>query len=234
VQGMLRAIIFDFNGIILNDEPFHFASMRDAVAQIGIAIDREEYWSKYLPFDDVTCLQRICEDHGFALTDDLRRKILFSKVENYQRMLRSEYPLFPGVADFIRNAAARYPLALASGARRDEIETTLRETGLIDLFQVIVGAEDFTKGKPNPESYLLALDRLNSKLNGSHPSIRPHECLVIEDSVGGVHGARAAGMRCLAISNTYPPDSLRAADRILASLEHAVPAELEGLMEEVV
>jgi HAD superfamily hydrolase (TIGR01509 family) len=230
---MLRAIIFDFNGIILNDEPLHFASMRDAVAHLGVTVSREEYWSKYLPFDDPTCLQAICRDRGVDLDRETLRLTLDRKASLYQKLLQNQYPLFPGVVDFIRKSALRYPLALASGARRDEIETTLVATRLIGYFSVIVGAEDFSRGKPNPESYLLALERLNSALDGKHSPIHPHECLVIEDSVGGVRGAQAAGMKCLAVSNTYPVESLRAANRIIASLEEADPVELECLMEEV-
>ena len=223
---MLRAIIFDFNGIILNDEPLHFASMRDALADLGITVSREEYWNRYLPFDDLTCARTICRDQGIALDGDALRQVLERKSAYYQKMLQNDFPLFPGVSDFICSSARRYPLALASGARRDEIEAALHGTGLFRYFRVIVGAEDFTLGKPNPESYLLALERLNSVLNGDCTPILPRECLVIEDSVGGVQGARAAGMKCLAVSNTYPAENLRAANRIVASLSEADTAHL--------
>jgi beta-phosphoglucomutase len=231
---MLRAIIFDFNGIILNDEPLHFASMRDAVGEIGITVSREEYWQKYLPFDDAACLEAICRDRGVKLTRQSRELALGRKIALYQDLIKNEFPLFPGVASFIRAVAEQYPLALASGARREEIETTLQNTGLHDYFRVVVGAEDFTRGKPNPESYLLALDLLNSRLDGASPPILPGECLVIEDSIGGVKGARAAGMKCLAVSNTYPRESLQEANLIVASLEETNPVELKSLMEEVV
>ncbi len=229
---MLRAIIFDFNGIILNDEPLHFTSMRDAVAELGITVTREEYWKKYLPLDDVSCLGAICRDRGVNLTDESRARALGRKIALYDLLIQNEFPLFPGAVEFIRSAAAHYPLALASGARREEIERTLRQTGLSRYFRVVVGAEDFTRGKPNPESYLLALELLNSALNGKSSPIQARECLVIEDSVGGVKGARAAGMKCLAVSNTYPAESLREANRIVASLEEADLAELESLMED--
>ena len=231
---MLRAAIFDFNGIILNDEPLHFSSMKDAVAELGITISREEYWKRYLPFDDVTCLEAICHDRQLKLGPARRRRTLERKASLYQQLIQSQYPLFPGVTHFIETLAARYPLALASGARRDEIEATLHATGLMSYFQVIVGAEDFTRGKPNPESYLLALERLNDHLNSHRSPILPNECLVIEDSVGGVEGARAAGMVCLAVSNTYPPESLQAARRVVSSLVEITPDSLENLLKEVI
>jgi beta-phosphoglucomutase len=216
---MLRAIILDFNGIILNDEPLHFQAMRDCVSEIGISISEEEYWSRYLPLDDERCLQAICSTHARILTEDMRTRLLKQKITLYRRYLKNQYPLFPGAANFIRAAHARYPLALASGARRDEIESALTAVGLMECFEVIVAAQDFKLGKPHPESFLLALRWLNAKLNGKGAPIRPEDCLVIEDSMGGVEGARAAGMACLAVTNSYPAEKLWRANRVVASLE---------------
>ncbi len=229
---MLKAIIFDFNGVILDDEPLHFQSMRDSVAGLGIHITKEEYWTQYLPLDDRSCLEAICRNYSRILEDEDRRRLLELKALNYRSLLRDRKPLFPGAAEFIRAAAARYPLALASGARRDEIESTLREAGLHHCFSAIAGAEDFVLGKPHPESYLFALKLLNSRRNGVTLQIRPDECLVIEDSVDGVQGARAAGMRCLALTNTYSGESLGAANRIVSSFHEVEVDELEQLWQE--
>jgi len=229
---MLRAIIFDFNGVILNDEPLHYRSMRDTVAELGITLGEEEYWSKYLPLDDVSCLKAICSDCAVDLTPEQRRLALSRKAELYRQLLQDQYPLFPGAAQFVRSAAERYPLALASGARRDEIVRTLDTTGLRPCFRVIVGAEDFTRGKPHPESFLLALTRLNAGLNGQSTPILPSECLVIEDSMGGVRGARAAGMMCMAVTNSYPREKLLAANLIVTSLQDVRLDSLLSLLEE--
>jgi HAD superfamily hydrolase (TIGR01509 family) len=229
---MLRAIIFDFNGVILNDEPLHFQSMLDTVADVGIRITREEYWREYLPLDDSACLETICRNHSFQLGDQERARLLELKSLLYRRLLQDRYPLFPGAADFIRAAARRYPLALASGARRDEILSTLQATDLVRHFQVIAGAEDFTRGKPHPESYLFTLERLNETRNGEAGKILPGECLVIEDSVGGVKGARAAGMPCLAVAHTYPRESLTAASHVVSSIQEVKLEELESLCQE--
>jgi beta-phosphoglucomutase len=229
---MLKAILFDFNGIILDDEPIHFMAMRDTVAAMGIHLSREEYWGKYLPLDDATCLTNICRDYSIHLSARDREQALLRKAQTYRQLIHGKLPLFPGAAAFVRAAAERYPLAVASGARRDEIESTLQATGLISCFQVIVAAEDFRLGKPHPESYLLALERLNEKLDGQSARIHPPECLVIEDSIGGVQGARAAGMMCLAVSNTYPSHSLKSATKVVSSLEGVALGELEGLCNE--
>jgi beta-phosphoglucomutase len=228
---MLRAIIIDFNGVILDDEPLHFAAMREVVADYGIDLTRETYWDKYLPFDDFQCLEAICRDYSLRLPTDERVGALSRKIRIYRELLQDHLPLFPGVARFIRTAAESYPLALASGARRDEIHSTLDSAGLRRYFVVIVAAEDFSQGKPHPESFLLALERLNAAID-SRP-IRSEECLVIEDSVGGVHGARAAGMTCMAVTNSYPREKLREANRIVASLEEVRLESLQALFGEL-
>ncbi|MBN1566963.1 MAG: HAD family phosphatase [Acidobacteria bacterium] len=224
---MLKAIVFDFNGVILNDEPLHFAAMRDTVADFGIHLTREAYWEKYLPFDDTQCLESICRDHSFPLSVKEREEALSRKSHYYQDLLRGGFPLLPGASHFIQAAAEHYPLALASGARREEIETTLECTDLKRYFLAVVAAEDFHLGKPHPESFLLALERLNAALNG-YP-IKPEECLVIEDSVAGISGARAAGMACMAVTNSYPREALAAANRIINSLDEVRVDSLQDL-----
>lgn len=228
---MLKAIIFDFNGVIINDEPLHFAAMRDAVADLGIRLTREDYWGKYLPFDDKECLESICRDHSFPLSEETRGEALARKAQYYQQQLQGGFPLFQGAAQFVQATAGRYPLALASGARRAEIESALDSTGLRRHFTVIVAAEDFVLGKPNPESYLLALEWLNAARNTT--PILPGECLVIEDSVGGVRGARAAGMRCMAVTSSYPAEALQAANRVVSTLENISLDSLKDLFEDI-
>jgi HAD superfamily hydrolase (TIGR01509 family) len=226
---MLKAIIFDFNGVILDDEPLHFAAMRDTVAEFGIHLTKAAYWNKYLPYDDNECLEAICRDYSFQLNAEERETALARKSRNYQQLLRGGCPLLPGVDQFIQAAARLYPLALASGARREEIESTLELTGLKRYFLIVVAAEDFLRGKPHPESFLLALERLNAALDTL--PIRPEECLVIEDSVGGISGARAAGMSCMAVTNSYPREALAAANRIVASLGEVQLDSLQALFE---
>jgi beta-phosphoglucomutase len=229
---MLRAIIFDFNGVIFNDEPIHFASMRDAVASLGITVTREEYWRDYLPLDDWHCLAAICAAHSFPISKEETEHILQLKQQNYRRMLDGHFPVLSGTIQFIRTAAQKYPLAIASGARRAEIEVVLQQTGLQACFRVVLAAEDFVRAKPHPESYLLALARLNENLSSTASPIGPAECLVIEDSVGGVLGSRKAGMYCLAVTHTYPAQQLAGANAVLSSLEGLTLDRVEALATE--
>jgi len=228
---MLKAIIFDFNGIILNDEPLHFRAMQEAVARLGVHVTEQEYWDRYLPLDDWSCLASICRDHSRPLTKEEQEEALSHKLQAYQRLLQGNYPLFPGVARFIARAAALYPLAVATGARREEVTGTLAATGLEGYFKVVVSAQDFVKGKPHPESFLLALQRLNGRLDGCTRPIAAAECLVIEDSVHGVRGALSAGMACLAITNTYSREKLAAANRVVGSLAEVEIDSLPSLFE---
>lgn len=227
---MLRAIILDFNGVIVNDEPHHFMAMRDVVSEFGVIITEQEYWSRYLPLDDENCLQAICEYHSVELSDEQKERALMHKATRYMELIGDQYPLNQGADDFVRAAAGRYPLALASGARREEIERTLKAANLADCFKVIVAAEDFSLGKPHPESYLLALNLLNRSLS-LDSSILPEECLVIEDAIAGVQGALAAGMKCLAVCTSYPSEKLQDADWVVPSLAGLPIDSLKGIFE---
>jgi len=228
---MLKAVIFDFNGIILDDEPLHFAAMRKGAACLGIDLQKEVYWERYLPLADRECLEAICRDHSIDPGQAEFSNALVVKSRTYHRLLQDRAPLFAGAAEFIK-AAAQYPLAIASGARRQEIESTLESTGLRRYFVLILAAEDFVQGKPHPESFLLTLERLNRKVGSGF--IQPGECLVVEDSVAGVHGAKSVGMICLAVTNSYPRQLLQAADRVVASLAEVQFNSLQTLFEESV
>jgi beta-phosphoglucomutase len=124
--------------------------------------------------------------------------------------------------------AKKLPLAIASGALRHEIEIILSSIGLLANFRAIVSAEDVTRGKPEPEIFLKALARLNASLASDHP-ISPAECLVIEDSKEGIRGARHAGMKCLAVTNSHPAELLNEADSIVDSLNGIGQPQLEAI-----
>ncbi|HMY73729.1 MAG TPA: HAD family phosphatase, partial [Blastocatellia bacterium] len=121
--------------------------------------------------------------------------------------------------------AAKYPMGIVSGAEREEIEYVLVRAGIRDCFQTIITSADLNSGKPDPEGYLKLLATLNS-LNNFAPPILPEECLVIEDSRAGVQAAKNAGMRCLAVTNSYPAEQLAQANWIVAGLEDCDPASL--------
>jgi HAD superfamily hydrolase (TIGR01509 family) len=148
-------------------------------------------------------------------------------MEYYQDMIRNHVSIFPGVHSLVNSLAEKLPLAVASGALRNEIETILTAAGLLDHFKVIVGAEDVTRGKPEPEIFLKALAALNT--GESAHSIDAAQCVVIEDSKEGIRGARRAGMKCLAVTNSHPVALLKEANLIVKSLEEVTLPMLQKI-----
>jgi HAD superfamily hydrolase (TIGR01509 family) len=223
---MLRAIIFDCDGVIADTEPIHFASLQKTLDQEGIEITIEDYFSRYLALDDRGCFRLAHADHGRELSDERLAELIRRKAASVEPVMRERLELFDGVADFIRRADERFPLAIASGALRHEIELVLKHGGLTRHFDLIVSAEDVTHGKPHPEPFLKALDLINS---ARRLTVEPPECLVIEDSIHGVEAAHKAGMRCLAVTNSYTNDQLSAADMVTGSLGGVSIDQLESL-----
>lgn len=227
---MLRAVIFDFNGVIADDEPIHFELFARVMAEEGIQVSRYEYDRFYLHLNDhdafETGLTRHSLDASSLRVDSLiRRKTVY-----YNQVIQTDVNLFPDVADFIRKLSDRLPLAIASGALQAEIETILGRFNLLDRFPVIIGAEKVVRGKPFPDSYLEALKVLNRHFH-SKPEILAGETLVIEDSIGGVTGARRAGMKCLAVTNSYPGEALGEADLIVRALSEVNLNQVAQLFE---
>lgn len=214
---MLRAVIFDFNGIIANDEPIHFELFAKVMAEERVIISRDEYNLLYLHLNDRDAFKTALEKHEKTEGQGFISSLIKRKSAYYNKLISDRDLLFPDAAEFIRKTAARYPVAIASGALNEEIEFILNRAGLLDLFPVIIGAERAVQGKPHPECYLNALKGLNVHY-GRNPEMKPSEVLVIEDSVGGIDGAHRAGMLCLAVTNSYPKNDLIEADFIVDSL----------------
>lgn len=224
---MLRAIIFDFDGVIADTERFHFQALQRVLEQEQISLTWHEYTHAYLAMDDKNCFRAILSRHDREVTPRKIQELTERKAVFFFSDAADSVALFPGVTRFIHNAARKNPLAIASGALREEIEFILAKVGLREYFPVVVAAQDVEKGKPDPEAYVTALTRLNRL--GSGKPVRPSECLVIEDSRHGVAAARAAGMRCLAVTNSYAPEELAAAHVVVKSLEELDLLQLDAL-----
>lgn len=212
---MLRAIIFDCDGVIADTEPLHFAAFQRVLAEEGIALTKEDYYRYYLAFDDRGCFQKAFSNSA-PLTTERLAELIYRKASYIEPVMRTHLRLFPGVADFIRRAAGKYPLTVASGALRHEIDLVLNFGGISDCFLAIVSAEDVARGKPDPESFLKAHSIIKAHAN---VTISAQECLVIEDSLHGIEAAHLAGMPVLAVTNTFPKDQLLKADFVVESLD---------------
>lgn len=224
-MGRLRAIIFDFDGVIADTEPLHYAALRQVLsAELGIALSREDYYTEYLGFDDRGCFRAALTVHGRPLNPALIESLVEKKGQAFLAALGQELQLFPGVRELIESAVRQYRLGIASGALRHEIELILEQAGLRKAFSCITSAEDVTQGKPAPEPFLRAMAELN--VFESDHSLRPEDCLVIEDSLPGIRGARAAGMKVLAVANTHDIQHLTEAHAVTPSLDQVQLPEL--------
>jgi beta-phosphoglucomutase len=212
----LEAVVFDFDGVIANSEPLHFRAYERVLAREGVTFSEHDYFARYLGFDDVGAFDAIGRDRGLAWTRDDVAALVARKAIELEALERDVSVLFPGAAEAIARAAAMVPIAIASGARGEEIRRVLRRAQLDALFTAIVRAEDTPVSKPSPEPYLRALALLRAARGTAIDAAR---CVAIEDSRWGLESARGAGMRTIAGTNTYDEAALTAfADVVIPSL----------------
>ena len=213
---MLRAIVFDFDGVIANSEPLHFRGYRDVLAEEGVTLAEPDYYAQYLGFDDVGAFQAIGAKHGAAWTGAQIKDLVARKAVRLEALESDGSILFPGAADAIRRASAAMPIAIASGARGAEIRRVLEREHLLTCFAAIVAAEDTPVSKPAPDPYLRALALL-APATGAN--LRGAECVAIEDSVWGLASARSAGLKTVGVTHTYEASALTTADLVIGGLD---------------
>jgi HAD superfamily hydrolase (TIGR01509 family) len=221
---MLRAVVFDFDGVIADSEPLHFRALREALRPAGVVIDEREYYSTYVAYDDRTCIRLALERHGRPYDAEGVTAVAERKAEVFDELLR-RIPFFPGVPELVEALAQDLPIAIASGARREEIEKILDGGGLRAHFRAIVGADDCDRTKPDPEPYLRAV----ALLARDTPGLEPAECVAFEDTVAGIASARAAGLKVVGVATTYPADQLGAAHHVVPAIADVTRSELDAL-----
>ena len=204
-----RGIVFDFDGVLANSEPLHLRAYQEVLADLGIVINRDEYYARYLGFDDIGAFRAIAEVRRRHWTEEQIRALVVRKTAVFDEMLDSVDVLYPEAAECVRRLAARIPLGIASGALRHEIEAVLRRTRLDRHFRFIVASGDTPESKPAPDPY-----RRAAELHG----LMPAQCIAIEDSRWGIESAKTAGLRCVGITQTYAADELSQADAVISSL----------------
>lgn len=209
----MRAVLFDFDGVLVNSEPLHYRALRDALLPEGIVIDEETYARDYLAQDDRGAIRLALERRGHPYDRRQLADIQTRKSRIFEALM-PQVPFFPGARELVRELGREVPLAIASGALSSEIESLLEAGGVRDAFSAVVGADQVSQGKPHPEPYLTAMARVAERA----PDLRPGECLVFEDSMPGIAAALAAGMKVVAVTNSYPAAKLGAAHRVVDSL----------------
>ena len=226
---LLSAVVFDFDGVIADSEPFHFEGFRRVLARQGVALAKRDYYAKYLGYDDAGAFRAVLADHGQRFDDELIAGLVATKVALFPEVLAGQPVIYEGAADCIARLGASVPLAIASGAMLEDIEVVLRGTGLRERFHTIVAAEHTPRSKPHPDPYQRAVDILRER--GVLPAAAAARHIVaIEDSVWGLQSARDAGLRTVAVTTSYAAEDLTIADLVVPSLDAVTVEALDALV----
>jgi HAD superfamily hydrolase (TIGR01509 family) len=212
---MLKAIVFDFDGVLADSEPLHLRAYQDVLADEDIVLAEADYYARYLGFDDVGAFAAIGTDRGRTWTRSDIDRLVLKKAARLEALERDVSVLFPGAATVVRHAAGAVPIAIASGARGDEIRRVLEREQLTSCFTAIVAAEDTPVSKPAPEPYRRAVNLLAWAMDGD---LAAADCVAIEDSRWGLQSARAAGLRTVGVAHTYDRSSLIEADLVIDAI----------------
>ena len=216
----IAAVIFDFDGVLADTERLHLRAFQDVLAAHGRSLAERDYFERFLGYCDRDLFVEVARESGWRLDAAAIDALLTGKAERYRHHLTAGSALYDTAAGCVQCLAARFPLAIASGSLRLEIEDILAAASLRHPFRVIVGADDVSSGKPSPEPYAEAAARLG---------VDPRQTVAIEDSRWGLDSARAAGLRTIGITTTYPAAALAVADVVVDSLAEVTPDLIDRL-----
>jgi beta-phosphoglucomutase len=195
-----RAVVFDFNGTLSNDEPILCDIFRELFAAHGKPLSAQEYFDELVGLSDPEIVRTwLGPDHPDV------EEVIRERIARYRAAVADGSTVEESTRETVRYAAERVPVAIVSGAARAEVETVLRAAGLDQVVSFVVPAEDVERGKPDPEGYLRALELFDSDL-------RPAQVLVFEDTEAGIASAKAVGMTVVALTGTLAPERLTEAD----------------------
>lgn len=214
---MTRAIIFDFNGTLSDDEPILCEIFAQLFAEHGKPLSKQQYFDELAGLSDAEIVRTwLGRDHPDV------DAVIDERVDRYRAAVADGSSVHAHVREAVRYAAERVPIAICSGAARAEIEPVVEAAGLAPLVRGIVSSDDVVEGKPNPEGYVKAIDEL---LDG----VDPGDVLVFEDTEAGIASAKAAGVgRVVALTTTLDPKRLREADELIDRLDVGVLRRMLG------
>ena len=225
-----RAVLFDFDGVLVNSEPLHFYAFSEVLKSEHVELTEAESYRDLIGFDDRGAFRHVFQKRNRPLEPRVLLSLMARKSQVMMDLIRRrQFHALPGVEEFVRTLWRRGPLAICSGGLREEIETMLEGIALRDCFSAIVAAEDVEVGKPDPSGYVLAARLLSDKLKLPRP-LKPADCLVIEDAPTVIRSVKAAGFPTLAVASSYPEIKLTDADWVVRSLRpDEVARELPAL-----
>jgi HAD superfamily hydrolase (TIGR01509 family) len=206
--------------VLADSEPLHLATYQEIFSALGVPLTREDYYANYLGYDDEGVFRRMAAVHGWPLDDGRIAALVAQKSRIFDEVIATTDVLYPGAAACIERLATAFPLGIASGALAHEIRLILERAELLHHFRFVVGAGDTPESKPAPDPYIRA-----ASLHGLPPSA----CVAIEDSRWGIQSARAAGLKCVGITHTYPGAELTSANIVIDSLDDFTAELIERL-----
>ncbi|NEO29583.1 MAG: HAD family phosphatase [Symploca sp. SIO3C6] len=226
----LKAVLFDFNGVIIKDEAIHQQLIEEIIIAENLRPCPDEYREVCLGRSDNACLQDLLKRRGRFVKENYLSELIARKTQAYQRQLETmeELPLYQGLEDLIdKIRLAQLPMGIVSGALHHEIELVLERLKLAQYFTVIVSGDDLNASKPEPDGYLLAVERLNQRY--PQLQVQTSECLAIEDTFAGITAANRAGMQVVGVAHTYPFHMLHR--RANWSIDYLYELELERVQQ---
>ena len=219
----IEAVIFDFDGVIVDTEPLHHAAFQRTLEPLGLHFTWQEYVETYIGFDDRDAFRHAFSAKDRSLTPDILHTLIDRKASVFNEVIRSGVSAYPGVVDVIQLLhAQKIPLAICSGALRSDIDPILAMLSIAEFFTVIVTADDVAASKPDPECYELAFQKL---LSAHANSFSKSTTIAIEDTPAGISAAKGAGLKVCAVTNSYPAARLEAATLVVESLAAFVSAK---------
>jgi HAD superfamily hydrolase (TIGR01509 family) len=225
----LEAVIFDCDGVLVDTEPIHYKAFQRLLAPLGLDYSYDVYVERYIGYDDREAFLEAFREAGRSIDADELSKLIQAKSEALEQIVAKGISTFPGLVSLVRELLShRAPLAVASGSLRHEIRLYLRYLGFEDAFPVIVAADDVRQSKPDPETYILALERL--KQTPGLVDLNPQCCAAIEDTPAGVESARGAGLFVVGVTHSVPASELSKADIVVDSLTQLSVSRLMDLI----
>jgi beta-phosphoglucomutase len=224
----LKAVIFDFDGIIVDTEPIHYRSFQVVLEPLGLGYSWDEYVARYMGFDDRDAFTEAFRSGRKSLSPDGLEELISLKAKLFHDVVADGVTAYPGVVELICSLSSEIPLAVCSGALRSDIVPILRQLSIENAFSAMVTADEVPASKPDPASYMLTVEKLAAVF--PETGISASSCVAIEDTPAGIASASGAGIPVIAVTNSYPPDQLFNAKRIISSLADISIADFKAIV----
>ncbi len=228
---LIDAVFFDCDGVLVNTEPLHYRAFLRTLAPYGISFDYETYVNRYIGFDDRDAFSAIASDYTALFRDSDIQFLIEQKNALLIEEASRGVDTFDGVVPFVKSLFdAGIPLGLVSGSFRREVEVFLNYLGILELFSIFVTAEDVKHSKPDPESYLKALDLMSDYLN---KTLNPSSCFAFEDTPAGIEAAKGANIKVIGVEHSFDRKDLYKADVVIPSFKEMSLDSFMSLLKEI-